>query len=374
LGIRSRGLMSTYDTDFYRISTVVLTGAGFSVDAGLPVTNGLIRRGRERLRPAFRAEYEDALDACAVEVLGKPVWREPDIEAALTRLTVLKMYSSDFASSPGDPPKEYDYLRQIYPLEHGIYFLIWLALLPSSPPPPLDLYDAFLAHLGNDVAFATLNYDLLLEAIFRRNQRVWHYPLQSETKYRNELRYADRFYLPLEDDHQSIPYLKLHGSFNWHYCWRCNHFRVVDDNWFGVSEFYVPRQGRDPLWVTSRGMLACGEDDCIVDSGPGTGQANLNPLIMPPAHIKEYSRTPIARQWAFFDLLLRAAKQLILVGTGLRDEDVPLLMALTCLRLKNPKIEVIVINPDPEGAIKAELWTGVKPTRYKSLKAYLASR
>jgi hypothetical protein len=116
------------------ISMVVLTGAGFSVDAGLPVTNGLICRGRERLRPAFRAEYEDALDACAVEVLGKPVWRDPDIEAALTRLTVLKMYSSDFASSPGDPPKEYDYLRQIYPLEHGIYFLIWLALLPSSPP------------------------------------------------------------------------------------------------------------------------------------------------------------------------------------------------------------------------------------------------
>jgi hypothetical protein len=160
----------------------------------------------------------------------------------------------------------------------------------------------------------------------------------------------------LEDDHQSIPYLKLHGSFNWHYCWRCNHFRVVDDKWFGVSEFYVPRQGRDPLWVTSRGMLACGEDDCIVDSGPGAGQANLNPLIMPPTHIKEYSRTPIARQWAFFDLLLLAAKQLILVGTGLRDEDVPLLMALTCLRLKNPKIEVIVINPDPEGASKAELW------------------
>jgi hypothetical protein len=31
--------MSTYDTDFYCISTVVLTGAGFSVDAGLPVTN-----------------------------------------------------------------------------------------------------------------------------------------------------------------------------------------------------------------------------------------------------------------------------------------------------------------------------------------------
>jgi hypothetical protein len=139
-----------------RMSTVVLTGAGFSVDAGLPITNELICRGRQRLKPESKDTFEEALDTCAVELLGRPIWKDEGIEAVLTRLTVLKMYSSDFASSPGDPSKEYDYLRQIFPLERGLYFLMWLALLPSSNPPPLDLYDAFLAHLGNDVAFATL--------------------------------------------------------------------------------------------------------------------------------------------------------------------------------------------------------------------------
>jgi len=358
-----------------RISTVVLTGAGFSVDAGLPVTNDLIRRGRQRLKPERRAEFEEALDACTVDLLGKPVWKDEAIEAVLTRLTALKMDSSDFLSSPGDPPKEYDYLKQIFPVEHGIYFLIWLALLPSSNSPSLDRYDAFLAHLGNDVAFATLNYDLLLETIFRRNQRVWHYPLQGATKCHNELRYDNRFYASLEDDPDSIPYLKLHGSFNWHYCWRCDYIRVVRDEWFGISGFHLPRPGHTPLWVTSRGTLACDEDNCVINSGPGVGQATLNPHIIPPTRIKDYSRTPISWQWACFDTLVRQAEQLIIVGTSLRNEDIPLFMTLQYLRRKNSQLKrLIVIDPEPKSASKAEMWTEVNPTWYSSLGAYLANK
>jgi hypothetical protein len=354
------------------ISTMVLTGAGFSVDAGLPVTNGLMARGRQRLHPERRAEFEDILDACTVNLLGKPVWKDDEIEAVLTRLTVLKMDHSDFAASPGDPPKEHDYLQHIFPVEHGLYFLIWLALLPSSSPPSLDQYDAFLAHLGHDVAFATLNYDLLLETIFRRNQRFWHYPLQGATKCHNELRYGDRFYASLEDDPHSIPYLKLHGSFNWHYCWRCDYIRVVRDEWFGISEFHLSAPGHMPLWVTSRGPLACDEDNCVVDSSPGVGQPALNPHIIPPTRIKDYSRTPISWQWACFDALVRQAEQLIIIGTSLRSEDVPLFITLQYLGRKNPHLtKLTVINPDPEAASKAEMWTEVQPTWYPSLGAYL---
>jgi hypothetical protein len=81
---------------------VVLTGAGFSVDAGLPATNGLMARGCQRIHPERRAAFEDILDACMVNLLGKPVWKDDEIEAVLTPLTVLKMDHSDFAASPGD--------------------------------------------------------------------------------------------------------------------------------------------------------------------------------------------------------------------------------------------------------------------------------
>jgi hypothetical protein len=49
-------------------------------------------------------------------------------------------------------------------------------------------------------------------------------------------------------------------------------------------------------------------------------------------------------------------------------------MVLKCLKLKNPKLErVIVINPQHEGASRAELWTEIEPTWYSSLAAYLAN-
>jgi hypothetical protein len=342
----------------------VLTGAGFSVDAGLPVTDGLIPRGRQWLKPERKAEFEDILDACTVGFQGKPLWKKDKaIAAVLTRLTVLKMDSSDFMSSPGDPSKEYDYLKQIFPVEHGIYFLIWLALLPAPNPPSLGEYDALLAHLGNDVAFATLNYDLLLETIFRRNQRVWYYPLQDVKKCPNELGYGDPFYASLEDDPHSIPYLKLHGSFNWHYCWRCDYLRIVRDEWYGSSGFHLSAPGYTPLWVTSRGTLACDEDNCAIDSGPGVGQGSLTRHIIPPTRIKDYSRTPISWQWLYFDALVRQAEQLIIVGTSLRNKDIPLFMTLQYLRRKSSQLtRQIVTNPDPEAASKAEMRTEVKPT------------
>jgi hypothetical protein len=50
-------------------------------------------------------------------------------------------------------------------------------------------------------------------------------------------------------------------------------------------------------------------------------------------------------------MLLRQAMQLIVMGTSLRNEDVPLFMALQYLRRRNPQLtRLIVINPEPESA------------------------
>jgi hypothetical protein len=328
-----------------KADTVVLTGAGFSVSAGLPTADQLVARGRQRLC----ADVLEALDALASQVLEEPISKE--VEVALTRLRVLELYS-----------KKFDYMTQLLPLELGIYYLVWAPLRLENEPP--TLYDTFIEKLGNgaNVAFATLNYDLLLESIFRRRQLTWHYALQGEANSENELRYRDALYAPFGQEALSIPYLKLHGSFNWHYCWRCDYFRIVPEEWYGVSTFHLPRAGRDPLRVASRGTLAC------IRCPQASGQAALKPLIIPPSRLKEYTRAPVRRLWAFFDVLLARAKRLIIVGTSLRDEDVLLVNCLGYLQLKNSSLsEVVVVDPSGESRRRAETLTGLSARWYLTL-------
>jgi hypothetical protein len=348
------------------VSTVMLTGAGFSVPAGLPLTKDLVRRGREQLP----IEFIEALDTLAKEILQECIREE--IEEILTSLRVLELYAKQYKTDIPDSIEANNYHTKLFPLEMGVYYLVWTALLRPSNPPPPDLYDAFLKCLGDDVACATLNYDLLLETIFRKNQRTWHYPLQGETRFRNELMYDhESFYLSRNDDPSSIPYLKLHGSFNWHYCWRCHYFRIIRDDWFGMSDFELDRPGRDPVYVKGGGTLACAEDGCSW-SDPQRGQAVLKPLIIPPARLKEYSQAPVRRQWAFFDLLLVRARQVILVGTSIRDGDVLLVNSLNLLGLKNRQLKsIVVIDRMQEIAAKVERLSEVETIWYPSLEAYI---
>jgi hypothetical protein len=88
--------------------------------------------------------------------------------------------------------------------------------------------------------------------------------------------------------------------------------------------------------------------------------------------MKEYSQAPVRRHWAFFDLLLAKAREIILVGTSVRDEDVLLVNSLNLLRLKNPQLErIVIIDPMPEIATKVEMLSEVETTRYPSLESYI---
>jgi hypothetical protein len=120
-------------------------------------------------------------------------------------------------------------------------------------------------------------------------------------------------------------------------------------------------------------LRACNSEACDERrTAPGEGQAVLKPLIIPPARMKEYGQAPVRRHWAFFDLLLAQARELILVGTSLRDDDVLLVNSLNLLRLKNPRLErIVVIDPVPEIAVKVEELSEVETKPYPSLEAYI---
>ena len=214
-------------------SAVVLTGAGFSKGAGLPLTWELVPRGRELSRIQFGGKFVSLLDELAQEILQEPMGNE--IEAILPRLKTLELYSENYSTKVPGSVEEQNYIWRLLQLEMAIYILVWSTLWPL--PNVHSLYDDhFLQSFGDDVAVATLNYDLLLETVFDRNQCAWHYPLKGEPQlFDNQLGpYGGMFYTPPEEYPRSITYLKLHGSFNWYYCWRCENFNVMRDPNIGL--------------------------------------------------------------------------------------------------------------------------------------------
>jgi hypothetical protein len=115
-----------------RVSTVVLTGAGFSKDAGLPLTKELVPHGRELLKTQLGVEVVNTLDELALEVLQELVGE--DIEALLTRLKVLEFYSNKYKTDVPGSPEERNDITKLLQLEMGIYILVWAALWLSSDP------------------------------------------------------------------------------------------------------------------------------------------------------------------------------------------------------------------------------------------------
>ena len=72
-------------------------------------------------------------------------------------------------------------------------------------------------------------------------------------------------------------------------------------------------------------------------------------------------------------LPLAQAKEVVLVGTSVRDEDVLLVNSLNLLRLKNQQLKRIVVIDRNEGvAAKVETLAEVETKWYQNLKAYIA--
>jgi hypothetical protein len=89
----------------------VLTGAGFSKDAGLPLTWELVSRGRELSKIQFGNEFISLFDELAQEIMQEPLGDE--IEAILTRLKVLEFYSDKYSTKVKGSPEEQNYIWRL---------------------------------------------------------------------------------------------------------------------------------------------------------------------------------------------------------------------------------------------------------------------
>jgi hypothetical protein len=72
--------------------------------------------------------------------------------------------------------------------------------------------------------------------------------------------------------------------------------------------------------------------------------------------------------------LLWQAKELIIVGTSLRNEDILLLNSLSLLKLKNRNLKrVVVIDHREEIAKRVGMLTELETTWYPNLETYVSN-
>ena len=76
-------------------------------------------------------------------------------------------------------------------------------------------------------------------------------------------------------------YYKLHGSFNWHFCWRCQNIRISDLRDFGTSG--------ETFSKTDRFTQLC--DKCAHNSGQAVLQPLLSHLLQLNIIISQFFRT-----------------------------------------------------------------------------------
>ena len=147
-------------------------------------------------------------------------------------------------------------------------------------------------------------------------------------------------------------YYKLHGSFNWHFCWRCQNIRISDLRDFGTSG--------ETFSKTDRFTQLC--DKCVHNSG----QAVLQPLVIPPSAIKYYNIPIFLELWFIFTRIIQQVEKIILIGCSVRDDDTMLIQALYNLSQKNPNLrKIVVINPDKKIENKVRSYTN-----FNNIKSY----
>lgn len=328
---------------------LIFTGAGFGSDANLPVEKYIMKNGVkicEQKKPEVLSGLEKILKKINPSISYKSY--EYAFEKLFSKI-VLEEEQIEFSQI------SYDEVLSAK--------LAVLEILAQSLKKPLEtgiprIYTDFVKLYKDEAHFVTINYDYLIETILLNENILWNYgAIFSDTQFDHSFR---QLYIRGENrDFSSVfHYLKLHGSFNWHYCWQCGNTRVTDLKYFGISGEVFSRVDR-----FTQACTACMGKD---------GQAVMQPLIIPPSSIKYYN-TPIFHYlWFQFQKLISRIEKLIIIGCSVRDEDTLLLYSLFNLHRKNQNLsEIIVVNPDESVGNKIRDLTNIECKIYKSLNEFI---
>lgn len=336
------------------VRNLVITGAGFSKDYGLPLDHELLTSIRQNLGSKYN-KLLPFLEETAQNYLNIENFFEKSIEEILTRIQFIDLYN---------PISSTDLTWNEFKIE----ILNLLSEILRIEKSPQSVYFEFVRLFEKDTAFATLNYDLLLENIFKSLELNYTY-LFGENVLRFFKKLAchknasvNEFLNSQGDSSFPIAYLKLHGSFNWHICWTCNKIYVKDEKSFGVNNL-----GSSHNQFTQ-------QSQCTECHQNGRGNPGLLPLIIPPTLIKQYEFKFIKHLWDLYYHLVSNVEKIFMIGTSLRNEDLLLINSVSSLNMKNSQLnEFVVINPCDTVLIKTKDLVGLPVRSYKSISEFVTT-
>ena len=150
-------------------------------------------------------------------------------------------------------------------------------------------------------------------------------------------------------------YLKLHGSVGWLYCANetCPNHHVIYPEYLGYSS--IETEGGDPCSL-------CG--------------SGLEWVMVPPTMRKSFEKHPkLGLIWRLAHEELKAAGKVVFFGVSMAPSDYYLHWLIrSSLVYREPKPEVIVINPCKNAVRRTAQLTGVNPQHYEAVEHYLNDR
>jgi len=328
---------------------LILTGAGFGKDADLPLEKEIMDRGLQICK-SKKPEVIKGLNNLWKLIDSNHSIEDYSFEELLTRIIFEEQYDnrSDL--------KEIDLLAiKLAVLEIFVQSL----KLPLQKELPKQ-YEVILNIYKDYAYFATLNYDYLIEKLLVSNKIPWNYGIKFDETHLdfNSLQLYSQY--ESADFPNVFHYLKLHGSFNWHFCWRCRNSRLSELKYFGISGEVFSR--------TDRFTQEC--TNCMDRSG----QPVMQPLFIPPSAIKYYNSPIFLKIWYEFRKIIEQVEKIIIIGCSVRDDDTMLINTLYNLYKKNSNLrKIVLVDPDKNVQEKIQDYTKMKVERYKFLGDFLSA-
>ncbi len=313
-------------------------------EAGLPLEKEILPSGLQACK-AKKPEVIKGLKKLWAELINP----KDDIEQYSFEelLTIIILHEQIPARSKG---KELSLLAlKLATLEVLVQSLKSSQILPKQ-------HQEFLRIYKDHAYFTTLNYDYMVEKYLIANKIPWQYGVRFDE---SDLSVKNSYVIGENSDFPNVfSYLKLHGSFNWHYCFRCGNTRLTGLKYFGVSGELFSN--------TDRFTQTCTK--CMNKSGQGV----MQPLIVPPSAIKYYNSPIFLHLWFEFNRKIEQVEKIIIVGCSIRDDDTMLIQSLFNVNRKNRNLrKIILVNPDESVKDKVEKYAGITVHRYRTLEKFL---
>lgn len=318
--------------------TVYILGAGFSMDAGAPSQEGLVKKMFDIHKKDKYILGEDNMNKfqkflSEILLLPKKNQINVPLEDVFTPIDRCLLDNISFRNLNVDEVKE---IRGL------VYYLIGKTLKHILEGPEKAYVDNFAQHLITEcslrknkeykkldkISVISTNWDILLDTSLQRIINHHHHAVVDYCCYISSYRENDDSVKPgleiLGEGGFNVKLLKLHGSLNWLQCPRCQRVYVDMDNKIAIDNYKFPINCRH----------------CDKNFKEQNGHKLSSNIIM-PTFLKNLSNPQYKLIWQNAGIELSEATKIVFIGYSLPQADFEMRQLLSRMVRSDAIIEVV---------------------------------